>query len=683
MQAYIGSLFFAAIALLPLSLQLPAADFREGTVPAVFLQGLPSGATPTAIAVDPSGSILMCGYIAEPSNDQNAHDAFVARFLPGGHTLAYVKTLGGSLFDQATAVAADSDGNAYVAGVTASQDFPTTSGAWQTANYPDSYTSFVTKVDPAGNIVYSTLAGGKNYARPYAIAVNSAGEAFVTGQTTGGDFPLTGGSLTNPFPPNSYFLFRLSATADRAIYSVNGPGGTSIALDEQNNSYIAGVAQTYQVPLTANALQKSVGSTSCGGGAQLQIPCQHQYVCKVDATASRLFFCTMLSGKGGESAPSIAIDSAHDIYLTGTTAATDYPVTPGALQSANQSQLPPTPLNPPTYPGAYFAFQPTGYFSRLSGDGSRLLYSTYLGGSQADSPQGLAVDAEGSAYISAVVKSPDYPGLPAGAVRCLPNRTHAMPVLTLLNGAGAHSVVLEGPQAGALLAYHPQGGLWMAGPGAYLNHLGADGAPPPDAISCMTDALDFTQAAPIAPSQLLTIFGAIPENPSVQIDGVDANVTFASATQVNFQVPAALAGNALTDVSLSASHRTVPTAPLSPSLLTAGTDDYPTCHGETLVNGSTSATYIYVLNEDGTPNSCDNPASAGSRIQVVVNGAGTQKPTITDRNRNNTVTAVEPFAGAWLVRIQVAASGGAFTTLDLEIDGQPARQQIAAVWLSK
>jgi hypothetical protein len=484
-QAFSRPILFLAIALFPAS----AADFHAGTVRAAFLQSLPSGAFLTGLAADPQGNVLVCGGV--PPGADSASDAFAAKFQSDGQTLVYFKLLAGSGSDQATAIAVDPDGNAYVTGYTDSQDFPTTRGAWQTANYPGAYTAFVVKLDPAGKLVYGTLAGGKDYARPWAIAVNAAGEAFVTGQTTGGDFPLTG--VQSGFPANSYFLVRLSAAGDRPIYSITGPGGLALAIDEQNNAYTAGDAQSYQIPISSNALQTSVGSTACGGGAQLQIPCNHQYVCKVDATGGTLYFCTLLSGAGGESHPAIAVDALHEIYVTGTTQATDYPVTAGALQPSNHSLLPPPPINPPSYPAQYFAFQPTGYFSKLSADGSRLLYSTYLGGSNGDFPQGLALDSQGNAYIAASVASPDYPGLPAAPQRCLPDRLHAMPVLTRLDAAGAHSAVVEvniaSPlnQSGALLAAGSKTGFWIGGAGPYLNQIGQDGAPAAGPVACVTD----------------------------------------------------------------------------------------------------------------------------------------------------------------------------------------------------
>jgi uncharacterized protein (TIGR03437 family) len=684
MQAFSRSILILTLALFPAG----AADFHAGTVPAVLLHSLPSGAFLTGLAADPQGNVLVCGGIVRPGGDSSGYDAFAAKLQSDGQTLVYFRLLAGSGFDQATAIAVDPDGNAYVAGDTESQDFPTTGGAWQTANYPGALTAFVVKLDPAGKLIYSTLAGGKDYAVPWSIAVNGAGEAFITGQTTGGDFPLSGG-IRSSFPGNSFFLVRLSAAGDRPIYSITGPGGLALAIDEQNNAYTAGDAQSYQIPITPHALQTSVGSTACGGGAQLQIPCNHQYVCKVDATGSTLLFCTLISGTGGESYPSIAVDSLHEIYVTGTTQATDYPVTAGALQPSNHSLLPPPPINPPSYPGQYFAFQPTGYFSKLSADGSHLLYSTYLGGSNGDFPQGLALDSQGNAYIASTVASPDYPGLPAAPQRCLPDRLHAMPVLTRLDGSGAHSAVVEvnisAPrnQAGALLAAGPQTGFWIGGAGPYLNRIGLDGAPAAGPVSCITDAVDFSQAGPIAPGQLLTAFGAFPDGATVQVNGESALIFYASANQINFQAPESVVGQQVADIAVAGVHHSVPAAALNPSLLTAGKDAYPLCKEQTVLDGFSEATYAQALNEDGTVNSCENPAAPGSQVEVVLNGAGTVAPSVTDHAGNtvSAVSAIEGLAGAWLVKVRMPPGKPAYTMLRLYVNGAAVRQQSVPIWL--
>ena len=674
-----------------------------GTIPAATLQGLPPGATPAAIALDLAGNILIAGAVQSQGEEaspflSSPDQAFVAKFAQDGQTLLYLNVLGQG---RATAIAADAAGNAYVAGYTRSPDFPTTAGAWNISIY--GVGAFVQKLDPSGNIIYGSLFGGAAPGSPpccvntlsYAsgIAVNAAGEAFVTGTTIGGGFPVIGSTIRATFPQNDYFLVRLSAAGDKPIYSVTGPGGTAIVVDDQNNAYVAGLAFPGQVPITTNA---DAFQTSLLG--------LHQYACKIDASASVLYFCTYVSGMYGETQTSIAIDASHNVYLAGTTQSVDYPVTQDALQARNPSQVPRLLM-----PTGFSLLPQTGTFSKLSPDGSQLLYSTYLGGSQADSPSGIAIDPSGNAYIAAQVQSPDYPGLPVAPQRCLPDRLHPMPVMTVLNGGVAYSALVESAATAALMAVDPTGGAWLASGGNQVTHIALAGNGPPDAIACVTDALDFTQADPIVPGQLLTIFGNhLGAGPSVTINGTPASLLYASENQINLQVPTEVAGQSLAVLNLSASdgttaQRVLPIAMMNPSLATNGVTAYPLCDDQAFYSATV---YALVVNQDGTINSCSNPAPVGSQVQVVLNGAGPQAPTVVDRNNNivSAITAAPGLPGVWLVTLQAVQATSAawapsvlFTWVNLQfvqdtplggggvsrIYGVAAREQNVVVWLER
>src|SRR5204862_138035 len=131
-------------------------------------------------------------------------DAFVAKLNPAGSALVYSTYLGGSGFDSGAGIAVDAAGNAYVTGFTASTDFPTTAGAFQTTfvNAFDSDTdAFVTKLDSTGStLVYSTYLGGSSTESGAGIAVDASGSAYVTGQTESFDFPTTPGAFQSVAP---------------------------------------------------------------------------------------------------------------------------------------------------------------------------------------------------------------------------------------------------------------------------------------------------------------------------------------------------------------------------------------------------------------------------------------------------------------------------------------------------
>src|SRR5262249_39842993 len=149
----------------------------------------------------------------------------------------------------------------------------------------------------------------------------------------------------------------------------------------------------------------------------------------------------------------IALDGRGDIYLAGSTNSSDYPVTDGALRPRNPAGIPPPPISHEFFfQGLYVAFPITGFVSKLAGDGSRLIYSTYLGGSRNDTMLGLTVDASGQASVVMRVQSPDYPGLPNLPQRCLPDRLHDVPVLARFNAQGdavESTTVITGTAPGA------------------------------------------------------------------------------------------------------------------------------------------------------------------------------------------------------------------------------------------
>jgi hypothetical protein len=206
------------------------------------------------------------------NNCAKSGDAFVAKINSSGSALAYSTYLGGRDYDWGFGIAVDSSGNAYVTGSTYSYDFPVTPGAFQTqcnhgsgcANVSD---AFVTKLNPTGSaLVYSTYLGGGRYDEGQAIVVDSAGTAYVTGQTNSTNFPKT-----NPSCGGSWdaFVTRLNATGSALVYStcLGGSGtdwGWDIAVDHASNAYVTGLTQSTNFP-TKHPLQAAYG----GGNADV------------------------------------------------------------------------------------------------------------------------------------------------------------------------------------------------------------------------------------------------------------------------------------------------------------------------------------------------------------------------------------------------------------------------------
>ncbi len=348
------------------------------------------------IAVDAAGNAYVTGYIQSTNFPTvnalqpaygGGEDAFVTKLNPSGNALIYSTYLGGSGTDEGHSIAVDAAGNAYVTGYTNSTNFPTVN-ALQPANAVNSNDAFVTKVNPSGSaLVYSTYLGGSGNDYGNGIAVDAAGNAYVTGATDSQNFPAV-----NPIQPRGLggiyaFVSKLNATGSALLYSTylggsgNGTEGQSIAVDAAGNAYVTGKTQSPDFP-TVNALQGTYGGNLYGTA----------FVSKLNATGSTLLYSTYLGGSFNDQGQSIAVDSAGDAYVVGTTSSANYPLV-NALQGDG---------------GASDVF-----VSKLNAMGNGLLYSTYLGGSGSDYGQGVAVDGVGNAYVTGYTYSVNFPTINA------------------------------------------------------------------------------------------------------------------------------------------------------------------------------------------------------------------------------------------------------------------------------
>lgn len=355
------------------------------------------------IAVDSSGDAYITGVTgssnfpvksaAQPSNAGET-DAFVAKLNSTGSGLVYSTYIGGTGADSASAIAIDSSGNAYIAGSTSSVDFPVTPGVFQPTLGGDT-NAFVAKLNPTGSaLVYASYLGGNAIDLGQGIAVSASGDAYVTGSTESPDFPTVNAlqigndncSTVNMVETCSAdaFVTEVNTTGTALVYSTYLGGSSTdsaqaIAIDAQGNAVIAGYTYSSDFP-TQNALQ-----SASGGGIDA-------FVTEFNASGSNLVFSTYLGGTGEDQAFGLALDGLGNIYVTGATQSADFPTTPSVFQTA--------------YAGSGDAF-----LSKLSPNGSALLYSTFIGGTGADQGNGVAVDSGGNAAVVGVTQSSDFPTL--------------------------------------------------------------------------------------------------------------------------------------------------------------------------------------------------------------------------------------------------------------------------------
>jgi hypothetical protein len=358
--------------------------------------------------------------------------------------------IGGGGSDMGYDIMVDSAGNVYVTGETSSTDFPTTSGAYDTAYNGGTYDAFVAKLSADGStLVYSTYLGGNGEDSGSGITVDSAGNVYIAGKTYSTNFPTTDTAQDRTLNGGrDGFVAKLNANGNDLVYSTYLGGnswdyGMCIAVDTSGNAYIGGFTHG-SFPTTAGAAQTTFGgagdgfitklnadgsainySTYLGGnswecisgivvdGAGNTYMASHTHstdfsttpdawdrvldgptdgvVAKLNANGSEFIYRTLIGGSGGEDFTDIAIDSEGNAYVTGRTYSTDFPTTTNALQ--------------PSFGGG----DDDAVVVKLNADGSDLIYSTYLGGGGADRGYGIVIDGDENAYVTGYTASTDFP----------------------------------------------------------------------------------------------------------------------------------------------------------------------------------------------------------------------------------------------------------------------------------
>jgi hypothetical protein len=345
------------------------------------------------IAVDASGNAYVTGYTAsidfpaanavQPAN-KGAHDAFVTKVNADGSALLFSTYLGGSGEDGAFGIATGPAGTVYVFGVTTSGDFPTVN-AIQPTNH-GGWDAFLTKINADGNaLLYSTYLGGSgdesDQGQTGKMAVDSAGNAYVTGRTASNDFPTFHAFQAANAGGDDAFVAKISADGSALIYASYLGGssydiGHSITADSEGNAYVTGYTWSSDFP-TVNAIQP----TKAGNG--------DTFVTKIKSDGSALVFSTYYGGSGDEWGQRVRVDAAGNVYAGGNTSSTDLP-TVNAVQ--------------PTAGGGG-----DGFLLKIKADGSALIYATYVGGSGQDLGSDIAIDSKGNAYLMGATSSTDFP----------------------------------------------------------------------------------------------------------------------------------------------------------------------------------------------------------------------------------------------------------------------------------
>jgi hypothetical protein len=386
----------------------------------------------SGIAVDTSGSAYVTGStsstdfptttgVLQTSPKNSTDTAFVTKLNASGTGLVYSTLIGGSgaQGDSASAIAVDSLGDAYIVGTSSSTDFPTTSAtAYQTVNKGGG--GFFAELAPTGaSLMYSTYLSGSGKDRLQAVAVDVAGNAYITGATTSTDFPIVAGTAiqtTNnaaTTQTGTALVSRIDPTkvgVGSLVYSTfiggsKGESGLGVAVDVGANAYITGNTLSTDFPMhSSNAGFQTTLKNTTGGNA---------FVARIDTTQPNLLVYSTFLGGGangsgsspGEVGTGIALGPSGNAYMVGYSYATDYPLV-GALDSVS---------NTPNQKAVVSRIDTT-----KSGVAS-LVYSTYFGGTKislsgpgpgVDLGFGIAVDPVGNMYLAGTTRSVDFPVTP-------------------------------------------------------------------------------------------------------------------------------------------------------------------------------------------------------------------------------------------------------------------------------
>jgi uncharacterized protein (TIGR03437 family) len=626
----------------------------------------------TALTTDSNGNTYLTGSRAVGS----ATGLFVTKIDAFGNVtlLAAVDlTLLATSEDQlnsANAIAVDSSGNIFIAGVTIAAEFPLVNPLQIAPAINGQNTGFLMKLAPNGDVLFSTFLGGtKGTSAMNGLAVDLQGNVYVTGTTNASDYPSTPGLPADPAsnppvaPVSAAWFAKISGDGSRIIYAggisssvhecglgstcfLNGitTTGVAIAVDPAGDAYLAG--NTYG---TLTGTPGALLTSGIGGFAM-----------KVNAAGNGIAYLTLLGtanfvtggvapgSEPGNLVSAIAVDSAGDVYLAGETNDPNFPATAGSFQSSL-----------PNGPGAN-SFPPppfSGFVAELNPTGSATIWASFLGGSSnvgATIPRNLAVDASGDVWISGTTTSLDFP-----ATFDFSNGEF----LTEFNSAGSallYSAQLPFSSVAAGLAIDASGIIHAAGETGIVSSFSqalAPGLAKAPEIFGLSSSAGGGLGGRVVPGELISIYGLNlgPQAPAtaqvttagyipttlagaqMTINGTLAPLLYVSATQINAVAPIELTAGSAVVLSIVTNNTSAPDFRV----------EVDSAAPQVFANKSGTAAAI---NQDGTINSASNPASLGSYVAIWATGTG-----VSSGRDGQIVESVQSSCACFLTEVLISA----------------------------
>jgi uncharacterized protein (TIGR03437 family) len=538
--------------------------------------------TVKALVLDAAGNLIAAGAVQSSPGT-----------ITAGITVGYVAKLdptGKSVFAtpvqsvvSAAAVAVDSAANIYLTGAA-----PSSAGDLNTV---------VTKLGPAGTVVYSFSLGGSQNDTPRAIAVDSQGDAYVAGDTLSTDFPVTPGAAQSKFAGGASapgygaygdaFLAKIDPTGAKVLFATYWGGSSSdvayaLSLDAAGNAYIAGGTSSADFPVTTGAFQTHYAGPPADPTAP--DPAGDAFIAKFSPSGGALW-STYWGGASADIAYALAVDGAGNVYFAGTTESfADFPKSGPGIPTCRQTGGP--------------------FVAALDPGGAKLLHSSGMAGLGYDNAYALALDSTGAVYLGGDTASRVFFATPGAAQTVYAaGASDAFAARLDFTATGTYAAcVLNGASfaAGNTTSF----ALGTVAPGEIVSVFGIAVGP------AIPQGLQLTSAGAVS-----TLLAGV----TVAFDGIPAPLLYVGATQINAVVPYGLtAANTQMTVTYNGQPYgpiAMPVAAAVPAIFTVA----QTGHGQAAV-----------LNQDGTLNSIANPAARGSVITFFAEGAGMMSPDVPD-----------------------------------------------------
>lgn len=349
--------------------------------------GGPEQDGPLNVAVDMTGAAYVVGVARSNFPNVNAlydyggnQDGFIVKLHPSGTSLVYATYLGGSEYDRIRGVAVDQDGNAYVAGLTRSSDFPT-KRAFQ-KKYSGNDDAFLAEINATGSkLVFSTFFGGSEADDGRTVKIDEKGNVYLVGETSSTDIPTKKAFQKKNAGQIDTYLAKFNKRGRKLLYSTylggtENDGCRSLDLDIYGNIYILGTTNSTDFPLKRPLYDGLAGD-------------HDMFLAKFNPKAKKILFSTYFGGPRWDNGTKVVVDVDNTIYVRGYTESKKFPTKDAVMKK---------------YQGKGDAV-----LAQFSADGQSLIFSTFFGGSEWDRGVGFALDYMGGIYLACGTESPDIP----------------------------------------------------------------------------------------------------------------------------------------------------------------------------------------------------------------------------------------------------------------------------------